>query len=94
MQHGTGRELVSDALENVLAVLSYERDANGRPLGDVIKATRQALNVLDTAEDLDKRGEYGPDYGPGMRRPRVSPTRQQGLTSGPFQGSNPRGRTA
>lgn len=79
MQHGTGRELVAEALDNVEAVLRYERDANGRPFGDLIRAIETARAVLNDP-DLDRRGLYGPDYPTPERR------------DGPFQVPHPVGR--
>ena len=62
MQHGTGREFVRDIIENVEAVLRREVRRN-LPTGDLRANLRQALLALEVCEDLDKTGEYGPDYG-------------------------------
>ena len=58
MQHGTGREVVQEAVENTLAVLM-----RGVKHADVRAALLNALRVLESDNDLDERGVYGPDYG-------------------------------
>ena len=55
MQHGTAREYVVELLENVQAITTKR---------ETRRALRMALIALeDMAQDLDKPGVYGPDYG-------------------------------
>ncbi len=65
MQHGTGREAVQDLVENVQATLTRW---GGRPYLDMVRALDSALTILDEAEDLDQRGEYGKDHNPNTGR--------------------------
>ncbi len=58
MQHGTGREVVREAVENALAVLVREMK-----YADVQASLSYALGALQDGTDLDERGVYGPDYG-------------------------------
>lgn len=55
MQHGTGREYVTDLLENVYAITTSR---------EALRALHMALLALkNKAQDLDEPGVYGPDYG-------------------------------
>jgi hypothetical protein len=94
MQHGTGREYVYDIVENVRAVLVREREQYGRPLLDIIKGLDDAMEALNDPHNLDDAGRYGPDHcAQAAKANSLRPaTRQEGLDSGPFQGSNPTGR--
>lgn len=57
MQHGTGREFVLDIVENVESVLARKGPK------DLAAALRLAIEVLEDGHvDLEKRGQYGPDY--------------------------------
>ena len=60
MQHGTGREFITDTLENIEAALAYE--GAGWAYGDLRANLRLALLALRVCEDLDKPGEYGDNY--------------------------------
>jgi hypothetical protein len=64
MQHGTGREYVSDIIENVQAVLVGEKERKGWPVNDLISALQRALDALEDQADLDEAGVYGPDHSP------------------------------
>ncbi len=65
MQHGTGREYITDLVENAVEVLTdiYLRRGFGPGLAEVKTALLTALRTLEEAEDLDEPGVYGPDYG-------------------------------
>jgi hypothetical protein len=65
MQHGTGRERVTDIVENVEAVLEgyANRNADGPKFLDLRRALQEAREVLDGVENLDEPGVCGPDYG-------------------------------
>ena len=58
-QHGTGREFVTEALENAMAVLQRHSFSN---VGDVLANLKAALAVLEAPGDLDQRGRFGKDY--------------------------------
>ena len=62
MQHGTGREFVTEALENALAVLQHDSWLPGQQIGDVLATLKAALAILEAPGDLDQRGRFGKDY--------------------------------
>ena len=62
MQHGTGREFVTEALENALAVLKHEYVTNKVNVGDVTANLMAALAIIESPVDLDQRSWFGEDY--------------------------------
>ena len=74
MQHGTGRELVAEAIENALEHLAREHSYHGRPNADVRNALEYALEAVELGKDIDVRGVYGPDY-PGQHPQDPGPKR-------------------
>lgn len=64
MQHGTGREYMIDLLENVEAITVQ---------AEVRLAVQKVLYTLKGgAENLNRPGVYGPDYGIDADVPRVT----------------------